>query len=228
MQVHSATWWLWMPASLMLTACGLNMPQGDSSPARVERTLLNHSIQIDAGDVAVLSLPQRSVRVQQQLHYDVTELDAQGGVIDRREEHQTLPWANKPVEIVAGDFRTSLNTDTDGMLRLNLLNDGFLNLDYDNLRVIQLVASADPKTRSEVNLLIDRELRSKLHEAVGLIYDNLEDDDVDQWAFRVQRLSELGLAEESNQLENMLILLTTGDPELQGDFVQALEVNQRP
>ena len=228
MQAHSATWWLWMPASLMLSACSMNMPHSDNSPGRVERTLLNHSVQIDAGDVTVLSLPQRSMRVQQQLHYDVVELDAHGSVIDRREEHQTLPWANKPVEIVAGNFRTSLDTDTDGMLRLNLLNDGFLNLDYDNLRVIQLVATASPKARSEVNLLIDRELRSKLHEAVGLIYDNIDEDDVDQWAFRVHRLSELCLSEESNQLENMLILLTTGDPQLQGEFVQALEVNQRP
>lgn len=228
MQAHSASWWLWMPASLMLSACGMNMPHSDNSPARVERTLLNHSIQIDAGDVAVLSLPQRSMRVQQQLHYEVIEIDAYGSVIDRREEHQTLPCANKPVEIVAGNFRTSLDTDTDGGLRLNLLNDGFLNLDYDNLRAIQLVASAEPKVRSEVNLLIDRELRSKLHEAVGLIYDNLEEDDVDQWAYRVHRLAELGLSEESNQLENMLILLTTGDPQLQGEFVHALEVNQRP
>ena len=162
------------------------------------------------------------------MHYDVVELDARGGIIDRREEHQTLPWANKPIDIIAGSFRTSLDTDVDGLLRLNLLNDGFLNLDYDNLRVIQLSASAGPKVRSEVNLLIDRELRSKLHEAFDLIYSNLEDDDVDQWAYRVRRLSELGLAEESNQLENMLILLTTGDPQLQGEFVQALEVNQRP
>lgn len=228
MQAHSATWWLWIPASLMLSACGMNMPHTDSSPARVERTLLNHSIQIDAGDGAVLSLPQRTLRLQEQVHYEVTELDARSGVIDRREEHQTLPWANKPVDIIAGNFRTSVDTDSDGVLRLNLLNDGFLNLDYDNLRVIQLTASAGPKTRSEVNLLIDRELRSKLHEAVRLIYDNLEEDDVDQWAYRVHRLSELGLAEESNQLENMLILLTTGDPQLQGDFVHALEINQRP
>ncbi|PCC99915.1 hypothetical protein EAO82_07500 [Halopseudomonas pelagia] len=228
MQAHAANWWLWMPASLMLTACGMNMPHSESSPARVERTLLNHSIQIDAGEVSVLSLPQRTLRVQQQLHYDVTELNARGRIIDRREEHQTLPWANKPVDIIAGSFRTSLDTDVDGVLRLNLLNDGFLNLDYDNLRVIQLAASAGPKARDEVNLLIDRELRSKLHEAVRLIYDNLENDDVDQWAYRVHRLSELGLAEESNQLENMLILLTTGDPHLQGEFVNALEVNQRP
>ncbi|MEH6499476.1 MAG: hypothetical protein V7751_08805 [Pseudoalteromonas distincta] len=226
MQVHSPNWWLWMPASLMLTACSMMPPE--QSPARVERTLLNHSIQIDAGEVAVMSLPQRTLRVQQQMHYDVVELDARGGIIDRREEHQTLPWANKPIDIIAGSFRTSLDTDVDGLLRLNLLNDGFLNLDYDNLRVIQLSASAGPKVRSEVNLLIDRELRSKLHEAFDLIYSNLEDDDVDQWAYRVRRLSELGLAEESNQLENMLILLTTGDPQLQGEFVQALEVNQRP
>ncbi len=227
MQVYSPTWWLWMPASLMLTACSLTMPS-EPSPARVERTLLNHSIQIDAGETTVMSLPQRTLRVQQQMHYDVVELDSRGGIIDRREEHQTLPWASKPVDVIAGSFRTSLSTDADGLLRLNLLNDGFLNLDYDNLRVIQLSASAGPTVRSEINLLVDRELRSKLHEAFDLIYSNLEADDVDQWAYRVQRLSELGLAEESNQLENMLILLTTGDPQLQGEFVQALEVNQRP
>lgn len=228
MQVHLANWWLWMPASLMLNACGSSMPHGEISPARVERTLLNHSIQIDAGEVAVLALPQRTLRVQQQVHYDVIERDARGGVVDRREEHQTLPWANKPVDIIVGSFRTSLDTDADGLLRLNLLNDGFLNLDYDNLRVIQLVANAGPKVSSEVNLLIDRQLRSKLHEAVDLIYGNLEEDDVEQWAYRVHRLSQMGLAVESNQLENMLILLTTGDPHLQGEFVHALEVNQRP
>lgn len=227
MQVQSATWWLWVPASLMLGACAMNAPHPES-PARVERVVLSHSIQIDAGEIAVMSLPQRTLRVQQQFLYDVSEFNTRGDVIDRHEEHQTLPWSNKPVDIIAGNFRTSLDTDVDGVLRLNLLNDGFLNLDYDNLRVIQIVASASPKVTSEVNLLIDRELRGKLHEAVDLIYGNLEEDDVDQWAYRVQRLSELGLSEESNQLENMLILLTTGDPQLQAEFIQALEVNQRP
>lgn len=228
MRAHLATWWLWMPASLMLTACGINTPHSEPSPARIERTLINHSIHMDAGELAVMSLPQRTLRVQQQRHYAVTEFNARGGIIDRREEHQTLPWANQPVNIIAGSFHTSLNTDADGLLRLNLLNDGFLNLDYDNLRVIQLTASAGPTIRSEVNLLIDRELRSTLHEAVDLIYGNLEEDDVDQWAFRVRRLSDLGLVEESNQLENMLILLTTGDPQLQGEFLHALDINQRP
>lgn len=228
MQAHLANWWLWMPASLMLTACGMNMPRSETSPARVERTLLNHSIQIDAGDVDVLSLPQRTLRIQQQVHYDVVELDARGGVIDHREEHQTLPWANKPVDIIVGSFRTHQDTDVDGLLRLNLLNDGFLNLDYDNLRVIQLVASAGPKVSTEVNLLIDRTLRSKLQEAVDLIYGNLEEHGVDQWAYRVHRLSEMGLSVESLQLENMLILLTTGDPRLQGEFLHALDLNQRP
>ena len=56
----------------------------------------------------------------------------------------------------------------------------------------------------------------------------MEEDDVDQWAYRVKRLAELGLEVESNQLENMLILLTTGGPMLQGEFIQALEVNSRP
>jgi hypothetical protein len=86
----------------------------------------------------------------------------------------------------------------------------------------------DQSSRREENILIGRDLRSKLHEAVALIYDNLEEDDVEQWAYRVQRLAELELEVESNQLENMLILLTTGDPVLQGEFIQALDVNKRP
>jgi DUF971 family protein len=168
------------------------------------------------------------VRVTEQLLYHVRLFDTHGNQLDKRDEYQSLPWAAKPVTVVAGNFQTILHTDQDGLLLLNLLNDGFLELDYQNLRVIQLSAQVDQSSRREENILIGRDLRSKLHEAVALIYDNLEEDDVDQWAYRVQRLAEMELEVESNQLENMLILLTTGDPVLQGEFIQALDVNKRP
>ena len=96
-------------------------------------------------------------------------------------------------------------------------------MDFDQLRVIELDAQATPEVRAEATLLIDRDLRSVLHEASELIYDNLEEDEVSQWVDRIERLRQLGLKEEASQLENMLILLTTGDPQLQGDFVQALD-----
>ena len=96
-------------------------------------------------------------------------------------------------------------------------------MDFDQLRVIELDAQATPEVGAEATLLIDRDLRSVLHEASELIYDNLEEDEVSQWVDRIERLRQLGLKEEASQLENMLILLTTGDPQLQGDFVQALD-----
>lgn len=226
MQLQSPSWWLWAPASLLLSACASNMPP--DAPTRVERTLVSHSLHIDVAEGSVMALPRRTLRVTEQQLYSVSEFNQQGELTDKIERYQSLPWSNRPLDIIVGDFATQLLTDGDGLVNLNLLDDQFLNLDYDNLRVIQLVARAQPPVRTEANLLIGRELRSKLHEAVSLIYDNLEEDDVDQWAYRVKRLSDIGLEEESNQLENMLILLTTGDPQLQGEFIQALDTNLRP
>ncbi len=215
-------------ASVMLAGCAAPPHLADQERARVDRELVSHTVHIDVGEPSVMSLPQRNVRVTEQLLYRVTYFDPHGNLLDTRDEYQTLPWAEKPITVVAGNFHTTLQTDKDGLVQLNLLNDGFLDLDYQNLRVIQLSAQTDQAVRGEVNLLIGRDLRGKLHEAVELIYDNLEEDDVYQWAYRVQRLAELGLEVESNQLENMLILLTTGDPALQGDFIQALDALQQP
>lgn len=217
-----------MFATVLLAGCASQAPPTKVAHDRVDRELITHTLQINIGEPAVMSLPQRKVRVTEQLLFHVRYFDSRGHLVDSREEYQTLPWAEKPISVVAGNFQTTLHTDQDGQLQLNLLNDGFLDLDYQSLRVIQLSARADESVRGEVNLLVGRGLRSKLHEAVALIYDNLEEDDVDQWAYRVKRLAELGLEVESNQLENMLILLTTGDPLLQGEFIQALEVNSRP
>lgn len=220
--------WTWLCASLLLAGCSTPVTLHEVVAPRIERELLSQNVHIDVGDNLVMSQPHRSLRVTEQFLYRVTELGPKGEQLNQRDEYQTLPWSNRPVQVIAGTFATELQTDLDGLVRLNLLNDGFIELDYDSLRAIQLVVTPSPGVRSEVNLLIPRELRGKLHEAVALIYDNLEEDDVDQWAYRVQRLAELNLEEESNQLENMLILLTTGDPQLQGEFIHALEINQRP
>lgn len=207
---------------LLVAGCAGPMQQTTAPETRVERELLKHGVHIDAGDSMVLNSPQRLLRVSEQSLYSITELDSHDHVIDRHDSYQSLPWAELPVNVIAGDFVTTLQTDVEGTLRLNLLAEEFLELDFEQLRVLQISAQAPNGTRGELNLLVSRELRARLQEAVGLIYEDLEDDDVNRWAYRVQRLAELGLDEESNQLENMLILLTTGDPELQGDFIQAL------
>ena len=214
---------LLVPLGLLLSACSSEPPQSVASERRIERQLINHGLTIDAGESLVLGTPQRAIRVSEQMLYRVTKYDAAGNTVDQHDDFHNLPWADKPVEVTAGDFTTNLTTDLEGVTRLNLLDNGFVELDYDQLRVIQVSATAAPSIRGELNLLVGRDLRPKLAEAVALIYDDLEEAEVPQWAFRVNRLAELGLMEESNQLENMLILLTTGDPELQKEFVAALE-----
>ncbi|UAX00073.1 hypothetical protein KEM63_12030 [Halopseudomonas nanhaiensis] len=208
---------------ILLSACSTSAPTTLSAEGRTERELLSHGIHIDAGESLVLDTPQRVIRVTEQKLYRVTHYDAQGNAVDQHDDFRNLPWAEKPVQVTAGEFTATLTTDMEGMTRLNLLDNGFIELDYDQLRAIQLSAEASPAVRSELNLLVGRDLRARLAEAVALIYDDLEEAGVHQWAFRVNRLAELGLMEESNQLENMLILLTTGDPELQAEFVNALE-----
>lgn len=219
---------LLMPLGLLLSACSTEAQRPAAAEGRVERELISHGIHIDAGESLVLDTPQRVVRVTEQLPYRVTQYDGHGNAVDQHEDFHNLPWTDKPVHVTAGDFSATLTTDKDGVTRLNLLDNGFIELDYDQLRAIQLSATAAPDVRAELNLLVGRDLRSKLAEAVALIYDDLEEAEVQQWAFRVSRLAELGLMEESNQLENMLILLTTGDPELQREFVNALESASRP
>lgn len=219
---------LLLPFGALLTACSTDSPRTVASEGRIERELISHGVHIDAGEPLVLSTPQRTIRVTEQTLHRVTEYDGAGERVDQHDDYRNLPWANKPVMVSAGEFTATLHTDMDGAVRLNLLDDGFVELDYDQLRVIQLTATAAPTVRGELNLLVGRDLRPKLAEAVALIYDDLEEDDVEQWAYRVNRLAELGLLEESNQLENMLILLTTGDPELQQQFVSTLDTASRP
>ncbi|WP_193073865.1 hypothetical protein [Pseudomonas sp. FME51] len=221
-------WALWLCAGLSLTACSSQPQVSGDAAARVERELISHNLRIDVGEQLVLTSPQRTIHVTEQLLHQVTEFDARDQLVNRLESYQALPWASQPISLIADGKRFSLQTDHDGLLRLNLLSEQFIELDFESLRVIQLVARAGPAIVADQNLLISRELRSTLREAVNLVHDNLEESDVAQWVYRINRLDALGLEEESNQLENMLMMLTIGDPELQTDFLQALENSERP
>ncbi len=213
----------WAGAALALLQACANQPAGNEpASGRIERELVSHSLTIDAGEPRVLDTPHRSVKVTESRLFTLTQFDATGNQLDQQDQFQSLPWANQLVSLVVGNVQVSRQTDQDGQLRLNLLDEEFVGLDFDEVRVINLSASAGPGVQTEATLLVDRDLRGKLQEAEQLIYDNLEEDDVNQWVHRVQRLTALGLNEEASQLENMLILLTTGDPQLQGDFIQAL------
>lgn len=287
--------------AVFLTGCANQLPQRSELEERVERKLLEHSLQIDAGATPTLELPQRRVRILEQKTFEVTPFEvtrryqrytpyqpwrelyeiplgalavvagiganalnvpllgslpenATRGLIDYgfaglnpllnvesngraqqnlaaldeqqgqpRLETSSLPWAERPVLVRVNGESHELTSNRDGVLRLNLLDSPFAEQDVGNIRHLQLrVEDPQDQTHAETTLQLGHELRARLREAHGLIYDDLEDSDVALWVHRVKRLSELGLEEEASELEQSLIELTRNDPELQEELIAAL------
>ncbi|MBC3778469.1 hypothetical protein [Pseudomonas sp. SWRI99] len=287
--------------ALLVSGCANHMSQRSEHEERVERKLLDHSLQIDVGEPKVLELPQRRVKINEQKTFEVTEFEVTrrydrytpyqpwrevyeiplgavavvGGVganvvnvfalgnlpdsitrdwlsygfaglnpfmnvqsngraqqnlagidevqRDKRTEYSSLPWSERPVQVKAGKQTFDMTTDRNGVLRLNLLDSPFAENDLNHVGRLQIsVEDAKDDVHSDSTLMISSHLRGKLLEAHGLIYDDLEDDEVSQWVHRVKRLSELGLEEEASELEQSLIELTRNDPELQTEFLKAL------
>jgi hypothetical protein len=287
--------------AVFLTGCANQLPQRSELEERVERKLLDHSLQIDAGTLLLLELPQRRVRVREQKTFEVTpfevtrryqrytpyqpwrelyeiplgtlavvagiganvlnvpllgrlpesatrgwigygfaglnpfmnaesngraqqnlaSLDEQQG--ETRLEYSSLPWAERPVLVTAGEQTHELTTNRNGVLRLNLLDSPFAEQDLGRIGKLQLrVEDPQDQTRADLTLLVSRSLRGRLREAHILVYEDLEDSDVARWVHRVKRLSELGLEEEASELEQSLLELTRNDPELQEELIQAL------
>ena len=277
------------------------MSQRSEHEERVERKLLDHSLQIDVGEPKVLELPQRRVKIHEQKTFEVTEFEVTrhydrytpyqpwrevyeiplgavavvAGVganvvnvftlgnlpdsvtkdwlsygfaglnpfmnvqshgraqqnlagidevqLDKRTEYSSLPWSERPVQVKAGKETFELSTDKNGVLRVNLLDSPFAEHDINHLsRLLISVEDSNDDVRTNTALEVSSSLRGKLLEAHGLIYDDLEDDEVSQWVHRVKRLSELGLEEEASELEQSLIELTRNDPELQSEFLKSL------
>ncbi len=84
--------------NLLLGGCANQMSQRSEHEERVERKLLDHSLQIDVGEPKVLELPQRRVRIHEQKTFEVTEYD-----VTRRYDRYTpyQPW-RKVYEIPLG------------------------------------------------------------------------------------------------------------------------------
>ncbi len=290
--------------ALLLSGCANQMSQRSEHEERIERKLLEHSLQIDVGEPKVLELPQRRVRIHEQKNFEVTEFEVTrrydrytpyqpwreiyeiplGAVAvvaglganvvnifafgtlpdsvthdwlsygfaglnpfmntqsngraqqnlaaidevqkDKRQEYSSVPWSERPVQVKAGKLEHELTTDRNGVLRLNLLDSPFSEQNLTHIGTLHLsVADEDSAVRADASLLVSGTLRNKLVEAHDLIFDDLEDDDVNQWVHRVKRLSDLGLEEEASELEQSLIELTRNDPELQQEFLQSLRKN---
>lgn len=287
--------------TLLVSGCANHMSQRSEHEERVERKLLDHSLQIDVGEPKVLELPQRRVKINEQKTFEVTEFEVTrhydrytpyqpwreiyeiplgavavvGGVganvvnvfalgnlpdsvtrdwlsygfaglnpfmnvqsngraqqnlagidevqRDKRTEYSSLPWSERPVQVKAGKQTFDMTTDRNGVLRLNLLDSPFAENDLNHVGKLQIsVEDGKDDVHSDSSLATSSHLRGKLLEAHGLIYDDLEDDEVSQWVHRVKRLSELGLEEEASELEQSLIELTRNDPELQAEFLKSL------
>ncbi len=84
--------------TLLLGGCANQMSQRSEHEERIERKLLDHSLQIDVGEPKVLELPQRRVRIHEQKTFEVTEYD-----VTRRYDRYTpyQPW-RKVYEIPLG------------------------------------------------------------------------------------------------------------------------------
>ncbi len=61
--------------TLLISGCANHMSQRSEHEERVERKLLEHSLQIDAGEPKVLELPQRRVRIHEQKTFEVTDFE---------------------------------------------------------------------------------------------------------------------------------------------------------
>ncbi|NER59826.1 hypothetical protein G3435_07205 [Pseudomonas sp. MAFF212428] len=74
---------------VLLSGCANQMSQRSEHEERIERKLLEHSLQIDVGEPKVLELPQRRVRIHEQKNFEVTEFE-----VTRRYDRYTpyQPW----------------------------------------------------------------------------------------------------------------------------------------
>ncbi|POA17150.1 hypothetical protein C1886_23560 [Pseudomonas sp. FW300-N1A1] len=61
--------------TLLISGCANQMSQRSEHEERIERKLLDHSLQIDVGEPKVLELPQRRVRINEQKTFEVTEFE---------------------------------------------------------------------------------------------------------------------------------------------------------
>ena len=75
--------------AVLLSGCANQMSQRSEHEERIERKLLEHSLQIDVGEPKVLELPQRRVRIHEQKNFEVTEFE-----VTRRYDRYTpyQPW----------------------------------------------------------------------------------------------------------------------------------------
>ncbi|MBO3277267.1 hypothetical protein [Pseudomonas schmalbachii] len=154
--------------SLLLSGCANQLPQRSEHEERVERKLLDHSLQIDVGETGVLELPQRRIRVQEQKTFEVTEYE-----VTRRYDRYTpyQAWRESyeiplgALAIVAGVGANVLNVVALGNLPESVTHDW---ISY-GIAGINPFMNAPSNGRAEQNLAsIDEQQRDKRMEYSSL------------------------------------------------------------
>lgn len=112
---------------LLLSGCANQLPQRSEHEERVERKLLEHTLQVDVGQPDVLELPQRRVRINDQKSFEVTEFE-----VTRRYDRYTPYQAWREiyeiplgaVALVAGVGANIVNVVTFGSVPDNITTAG--------------------------------------------------------------------------------------------------------
>ncbi|MDN6858548.1 hypothetical protein QO207_18300 [Pseudomonas sp. CAN2814] len=154
--------------SLLLSGCANQLPQRSEHEERVERKLLDHSLQIDVGTPGVLELPQRRIRVQEQKTFEVTEFE-----VTRRYDRYTpyQGWRKSyemPLGVVA--FVAGIGANVVNVFALGNLPEsvtrGWIRYGIDGMNPFMNVQS---NGRAEQNLAsIDEKQRDKRTEYSSL------------------------------------------------------------
>ncbi|NQD77266.1 hypothetical protein [Pseudomonas sp. CM27] len=129
--------------ALLLGGCANQMSQRSDHEERVERKLLEHTLQIDVGEPKVMELPQRRVRVHEQKRFEVTEFE-----VTRRYDRYTpyQPWREiyeiplGAVAVVAGVGANVINVFALGNLPQSITHD-WLSYGVDGLNPFMNVPS---------------------------------------------------------------------------------------
>ncbi len=129
--------------ALLVSGCANQMSQRSDHEERVERKLLEHTLQIDVGEPKVMELPQRRVRVHEQKRFEVTEFE-----VTRRYDRYTpyQPWREiyeiplGAVAVVAGVGANVANVFALGNLPQSITHD-WLIYGVDGLNPFMNVAS---------------------------------------------------------------------------------------
>ncbi|PLP87809.1 hypothetical protein CYD26_20635 [Pseudomonas sp. FFUP_PS_473] len=230
--------------ALLLSGCANQMSQRSEHEERIERKLLEHSLQIDVGEPKVLELPQRRVRIQEQKNFEVTEFE-----VTRRYDRYTpyQPWREiyeiplGAVAVVAGAGANIVNVFTLGNLPDSVTHDwlsyGFAGLNpfmntQSNGRAQQNLAAIDevqkdkrqektslPWSERPVEIKAGKLTHELTTDRNGILRLNLLDD-----PFTDQNLSHVGTLhlqvtdEENNVRADASLLLSST---LRGKLVEA-------